>query len=353
MNKIIFFVYQASPYKVSLFNIMNKFANIFVIYEERLSTIRDASWLQNHCNEFDSYYLSNSKNPFKSYLELYKLLKNDNVLYVVNGDYSSPSGMVLTYLAKKFKKKLIILADGAIRKKRLWVIDKLMKSQIGKADIALSSCEITDDYFRYYGGKEMLIKRYPFTSLTTEEIRNNNLTYKSKKNTKVILSVGQIIHRKGHDILIDVMSLLPDYKCYIIGGQPTQDLIERMKKNNVTNVEFLPFMQKDKLKTFYEKASLFVFPTREDIWGLVINEALSFGLPIISTDKCNAAVHFVENYGCGFITEVGDINKIIEYIKVLEENDDMYEQFCKQAILSSHDYTMEKSAELIYTNIIK
>ena len=63
----------------------------------------------------------------------------------------------------------------------------------------------------------MLIKPYPFKSLTAEEIMNNNLAYKSKKNTKVILSVGQIIHRKGHDILIDVMSLLPDYKCYISG----------------------------------------------------------------------------------------------------------------------------------------
>ena len=45
------------------------------------------------------------------------------------------------------------------------------------------------------------------------------------------------------------------------------------------------------------QADLFVFPTREDIWGLVINEAMAYGLPIITTDKCNAGAELIDGNG--------------------------------------------------------
>ena len=45
---------------------------------------------------------------------------------------------------------------------------------------------------------------------------------------------------------------------------------------------------------YYQAADMLVFPTREDIWGLVINEAMANGLPTVSTDKCVAALEMIK-----------------------------------------------------------
>ena len=50
-------------------------------------------------------------------------------------------------------------------------------------------------------------------------------------------------------------------------------------------------------------SDLFVLPTREDIWGLVINEAMSFGLPIITTRKCIAGTELITDGENGYLLE--------------------------------------------------
>ena len=57
---------------------------------------------------------------------------------------------------------------------------------------------------------------------------------------------------------------------------------------------------------FYRAADLFVLPTREDIWGLVVNEAMAFALPVITTDRCVAGLELVEDGVTGYIVPVGD-----------------------------------------------
>lgn len=55
---------------------------------------------------------------------------------------------------------------------------------------------------------------------------------------------------------------------YIIGGEPTKEYTELIKKYNLETVHFLKFMKKEQLKDYYMASDLFVLPTREDIWGV-------------------------------------------------------------------------------------
>ena len=59
-------------------------------------------------------------------------------------------------------------------------------------------------------------------------------------------------------------------------------------------------------------ADLFVLPTREDIWGLVINEALSQGLPVITTNKCIAGLELIEDGKNGYIIDVENEEMLLE-----------------------------------------
>ena len=65
----------------------------------------------------------------------------------------------------------------------------------------------------------------------------------------------------------------------------------------------MSFMTKKELADWYQAADLFVMPTREDVWGLVVNEAMAYGLPVISSDMCGAASEMVKNGYNGYIFE--------------------------------------------------
>ena len=93
--------------------------------------------------------------------------------------------------------------------------------------------------------------------------------------------------------------------------------------------------------------------TREDIWGLVINEALSNGLPFITTRACNAGVEILNDFNCGYLVETNNWKKLSEKIKYLYDNNERYLFLKQNAIKAANDYTIEKMADDHYQIISK
>jgi glycosyltransferase involved in cell wall biosynthesis len=182
------------------------------------------------------------------------------------------------------------------------------------------------------------IVEHHFTSLHSEDILNNPVNHfeklKFKKNLglsnrKMVLSIGQFIHRKGIDVLLNAWANLDEnYQLVIVGGGEEKALYEEIiKELNLKNVTLVDFRPKAQIIKYYRAADLFVLPTREDIWGLVINEAMANGLPIVSTDKCIAALELIDDNGiivpsdnpialenaiCGLL---GNTQKLVDYSK--------------------------------------
>ena len=65
-------------------------------------------------------------------------------------------------------------------------------------------------------------------------------------------------------------------------GKRTELFLKEMG-NMPENVKVIPFLQKSDLEEEYRRCSLLLLPTRQECWGLVVNEAASFGTPIVST----------------------------------------------------------------------
>ena len=97
------------------------------------------------------------------------------------------------------------------------------------------------------------------------------------------------------------------------------------------NVVFCGFKTGRELASYYKIADCFVLPTREDIWGLVVNEAISFGLPVVSTYRCGSALEIIKNDTFG---------ELINPTK-----NDLFDAMARQKS-KKHDYkTIQKSAE--------
>ena len=83
-------------------------------------------------------------------------------------------------------------------------------------------------------------------------------------------------------------------------------------------------------------------PTREDIWGLVINEAMGYGLPIITTNKCVAGVELLTS-DC--IIEPEQENSLATKICRLLDNDLERDKLSKRNYQKSIEYTIENMAK--------
>ena len=118
--------------------------------------------------------------------------------------------------------------------------------------------------------------------------------------------------------------------------------MKHVEKNGLTNVHFIDFKAKEELKCFYRAADIFVLPTREDIWGLVINEALANGLPVVTTKRCVAGLELVTNNYNGYIVDVDNSLQLTDAINLAIENS---ERLSANALTSIHNYTIESMAE--------
>ena len=102
----------------------------------------------------------------------------------------------------------------------------------------------------------------------------------------VLLCVGQWIPRKGLEPFLRAAAILcregHRFTVLLVGSGPQEGRLRRAAAQfGLTDVVFHPFVQQRDLPGIYASADVFVFPTLEDVWGLVVNEALAAGLPAL------------------------------------------------------------------------
>lgn len=345
--KVLFLVNIPSPYRNDFFNELGKKCNLTVLFEKKSAD--DREWEYGKNINYKAVFMKGKSIGADTALcfEVIKYLKMDFDKIIIGG-YSTPSGMLaITYLNLK-RKKFYLNCDGGIIKKDSKINYALKKYFIKSAYIWLSTGAETNKYLEYYGADINRIYIYPFSSVKNQDVlekplsKNEKIMLRKKlgiNSSKMIISVGQFIERKGFDLLITVAKDFPNIGFYIVGGQPTDIYLKLINSLNVKNVYFINFMKKTELNFFYRSADIMVFTTREDIWGLVINEAMANGLPIISTDKCNAAIELINENG--IIIETDNLKQLKNSISCLMNNEKQLLEMSNNSCKIIKKYTIE------------
>jgi glycosyltransferase involved in cell wall biosynthesis len=110
----------------------------------------------------------------------------------------------------------------------------------------------------------------------------------------VVLHVGQFIERKGIGSLLNAAARLQqqgfEFSLLLVGGGREKPALERRAKAiGLRNVHFRPAQPPEKMPSVYRSADLVVFPTLEDVWGLVANEAIFSGIPVLCSKYAGCA----------------------------------------------------------------
>jgi len=122
-----------------------------------------------------------------------------------------------------------------------------------------------------------------------------------------LLYVGQLIEHKGIHLFLAALARWKrhnpqrPHECWVVGEGPLQHELEQSARSNGLNVRFLGPVPFDELFRVYESAGIFVLPTLGDTWGLVVNEALAAGLPVLGSRFSQAVEELVEDGVNGWI----------------------------------------------------
>lgn len=355
---ILYLTNIPTPYRVDFFNELGKFCTLTVLYERRSAENRNTKWLNNKANNFRAHFLKGMKFGADSSLsfDVIEWIKDRSFDLVVIGGYSTPTGMLAINYLKLKKIPFVLNVDGGLVKKDNFVKYFIKRYFISSANFWLSPGSNATEYLIHYGAKKSKTYEYPFSSvkdndvLTVEKLKTvDKIALRNEigiKEEEVILTVGQIIHRKGIDVLIEAAKETREVGFYIVGGEQTREYQNMLDEWNIKNVYFVGFRDKNELNKYYLAADLFVLPTREDIWGLVINEAMSKGLPIITTDRCVAGLELIENGVNGYLVPSEDSIKLKQTIESLIYDEDAINKISINNLLKIRNYTIESMAKV-------
>ncbi|CEK39091.1 glycosyltransferase family 4 protein [Paraclostridium sordellii] len=358
MKKVLFITNIPSPYRIDFFSELSKGIDLTVWFENEKVNYRQ--WKSGIENKNFKYKFFNFKDNklLKNMLNLINSFKKEKYdLYIVGG-YATPIGIFSIIYLKITGKKIILNADGGFIKNESKNKFFLKRIIISSADYWLSSGSNCTKYLEHYGADKNKIFEYPFASISYDKanlqplskIEKQNLKKKHDLNDTVILSVGRFIDIKGLDILIKAFEIVKSnfkkekISLLLIGGGELKSEYEKyIIKNSINDIRIIDFLDKEELVKYYKLADLFVLPTRDDVWGLVINEAMEFGLPIICSDKAGAAYDLIRDNGEIFKSEdYKELAKSIENIILDREKIKRYGKSSKEIIKK---YSSENMAE--------
>lgn len=162
----------------------------------------------------------------------------------------------------------------------------------------------------------------------------------------VVLCVGYFIARKGIDRLIRAFLQVAqaDDVLVLAGGGPEEPSLRTMSQGDA-RILFPGYVEGPDKSNWYAAADLFVLPTFHDPWGLVVNEAMAFGLPVITTDAAGCVPDIVRHEDNGLVVPVGDEGELGAALATLLRNADLCRRMGQRSHALIADYTTEAARD--------
>ena len=194
----------------------------------------------------------------------------------------------------------------------------------------LSSGTSNDILYEYYGVSRDKIVPFAYSMVhhtflpVAEELgpQKNRLRAELDipEDSFVILYCGRFVKQKGALDLLEAYRQvgLPNTVLILVGdGEFRQPLADFVARHNLDSVRFYGFQDRKAIGKFYAVSDILVLPSWRETWGMVVNEALCFGLPVVVSDQVGARDDLVHEGYNGFTFPVGNPTALASSIERL------------------------------------
>lgn len=230
-------------------------------------------------------------------------------IHIINGIWAEPSFAAALLTLALAGSKYALYSEAPDPTVARSAGKRMLQGRVGRA-LAVKAMGVLPvsslgfDFFRRLGVPEPAI--FPFGYFRSRARWTDRSGY-FKDETKVeMVFAGQIIERKGLDILLDALGPVfdeyPSLTLSVIGDGDMLPRLRRLVQERLLTerVTFEGVIPPERIPARLAVADLVVLPSRWDGWGVVVNEALSVGIPAVVSDRCGAA-DLIENGKNGYV----------------------------------------------------
>ena len=356
MTRLIIITEIPSHYRLPVFNkiAMNKNISLFVIYLKE--NIRGRSWnIMWNLNKFDYAILkslhitrADGAQKYISY-GLVKILKQKKPDVIICDGYNHTASIQALIFSRKNKIRCLLRSESNDydRRNNYFFVELYKRFMVKNFSGFIASGLSSKQYLKSLGANKNDIWIAP------DSVENN--WYERKKNhnpdniTK-FLFVGRIMEHKGIFNLIKAFGSLDNetlnevHLTFIGDGDKIDELKNEIRKTQLENVTIVDFLQPKVLAKEYSKHDVFIMPTLSDPWGLVVNEAMASGLPIICSDRAGSARDLVISKWNGYTYDGSDFLSLKSIIEKVLDQKDLIETMGNNSLKLIKYYSSENSA---------
>ena len=334
MSKSYDFVYLTNTpsfYKLNLCDEITKTHSLLLVLygygaEAVNKEMTDGQYRFDYCfiNQGDS----NRRSKIKTFINLMRLMCKINAKKIIYAGWMSPEYNLYSFISPKYKNVMVCessIIDVSLQGWR----GAIKRSVISRMGSALPSGRPHAELFKSIGFKGT-VHITGSVGIFNKGKRETNL----KPNSPL-----------KYGMLIDVFNA--NGKPLTIVGKGVME--KELKAKAYPNITFSGFIDNEQLGAVYQSHDAFILPSKSETWGLVVEEAIYWGLPVIVSDHVGSHVDMVDDLGTGAVFKSDDIGSLNKAIADVEANYDKY----KQNVMNVDWQGRDKRQVEAYTSLIE
>ena len=265
---------------------------------------------------------------------------------------------ILAFFAAKFSgKRVFYRSETHLNLKRpkwlKFVRDGILRIFFRYVDSFLAIGSLNKAYYESLGVDPSKISLVPYT-VDNERFARDHTTWKDNRKNLLsqngldhhlptILFCSKLAKRKNPILVIDAVKSLKDQDCNLIiaGSGPLQaELKAYVTALGKTNIYFMGFVNQSELPSLYSAVDIFVLPSENEPWALVVNEVMAASLPVILGPEIGCVPDLVRHHENGIILEELTVSCLNLHFSTLLSQPQILQEMGKesQKIISNWSY---------------
>ena len=289
----LFFAPLSSFYRNNLYNELYKKINFTVIY------------LNKNTNNFRSNDFINNHSRYKK-INFFNFNLIDKFFFLKNIIINFKKKRIFVCGWDKLEYWLVILL--AFNSKKIFICDSFENKNnkfifLKKFFLYFIDCVIVPGKLHQNFIKKLNYKKKIFLTKSVgiiENVQNKKLRYKNKDKYKKILYLGRISQEKNLKLLFELIKSFENLRLSIYGKDEI-NLSLSLDNNLKKKIKFKGSILNKKVKYLVKKYDFLILPSNFEPWGLVIEEAIFNGIPVICSDKVGCYQDLIKNLKVGYV----------------------------------------------------
>jgi glycosyltransferase involved in cell wall biosynthesis len=329
-----------APYRIPVFNALAQRQEIdlqVVFLSETDPTLRDWVVYKNEI-KFSYRVLPHWRQRIGKYSLLFNravhsTLSEINPEVIISGGYYCPAAWSAAYWAKRHSVPFLLWTESTAMDQRgnHFPVEILKKHFLSLCSACIVPGKSSREYLKQLGVSERQIitahnavDNDLFSNMAESPDRNKSaFGARYRLPHRYFLFVGRLVKEKGIlDLLEAYGRLKPEIRSnlglvFVGDGSDATELQKRASKVQRGEIRFPGFVHREELAKIYSLAEAFIFPTYTDTWGLVVNEAMACGLPVIASSVAGCTLDLVLDKWNGFVVDPGDPTRLADSMEKL------------------------------------